>query len=101
MRISSTRGRRRAIALSGLSLTALAFATHGGLGGGSGPAEVSVFDARGRWIRTIARGDYPAGHQAAAWDGRDSRGALVSAGVYFLQATTAGESRTMKFVVLR
>jgi len=79
----------------------IAFATAGGLGGGPGSAVVSVYDASGRLVRDVARGRYPAGYQAAIWDGRDERGRRVAAGVYFLKAAAAGEEHTMKLVVVR
>jgi hypothetical protein len=81
-----------------LSIT---FATYGGAGGGSGPAVVSLYDVSGRLVRTIARGDFPAGYQAAAWDGRDDRGRGVATGVYFLRVTSAGAERSLKVVIAR
>jgi hypothetical protein len=79
----------------------IAFATGGGLGGGPRTAVVSVYDASGRLVREVARGRYPAGYQAAVWDGRDERGRRVAAGVYFLKAAAEGEEHTMKLVVVR
>ncbi len=79
----------------------VSFATYGGLGGGLGSAEVSVYDVRGRLVRHVARGDYAAGYQTAVWDGRDERGVRVAAGVYLLRAKAAGEVRTLKLAVLR
>jgi len=79
----------------------VSFATYSGLGGGAGPAEVSLYDVRGRLVRTIARGDYAAGYHTAIWDGRDQRGRRVAAGVYFLKARCAGQERTLKLAVLR
>jgi flagellar hook capping protein FlgD len=79
----------------------IAFATHGGLGGGTGAAEVALFDASGRLVRRVARGNYSAGYQSAVWDGRDELGRRVAAGVYFLRTTSAGEDRKIKLVVLR
>jgi hypothetical protein len=77
----------------------ITFTTFGGRGGGMGPAEVSVFDLNGRLVRNLVRGDYEAGLQATAWDGRDSSGRPVSSGVYFLRATSAGEEAHIKIVV--
>jgi hypothetical protein len=80
----------------------VSFATYGGLGGGVGAAEVQLFDVRGRLVRRIAQGSYPAGYHAAVWDGRDERGALVPAGVYFLRTRSgAGGERSLKVTVLR
>ncbi len=79
----------------------ISFATFGGLGGGMGSAEVSVFDVSGRFVKRIARGSYGAGYQVANWDGKDERGRRVSSGVYFLKARSAGEERTFKLAVAR
>jgi FlgD Ig-like domain len=84
----------------GGSLT-VSFATYGGLGGGSGSADVSIFDVRGRRVRTISRGSFAAGYQTATWDGRDAGGRDVPAGVYFIRSRTAGQERALKFTVLR
>ncbi len=79
----------------------ISFATFGGLGGGLGSAEVSVFDVSGRLVRRIARGSYGAGYQVVSWDGRDEQGRRVSSGIYFLKAKSAGEERTLKLAVAR
>ncbi|HMB69511.1 MAG TPA: FlgD immunoglobulin-like domain containing protein [bacterium] len=79
----------------------VSFATLGGLGGGTGAAEVSLYDTAGRRVRTVARGQYAAGTHVATWDGRDGAGSPVPAGVYFLRVDTAGNVQTRKLVVLR
>ena len=79
----------------------MSFATYGGLGGGVGPAEVSVFDVSGRLVRTVVRGEYGAGYHTVAWDGKDAGGRRVAAGIYFLRAESAGHTKTLKLVVLR
>jgi hypothetical protein len=79
----------------------IAFATHGGWGGGAARSEVTLFDVRGRLVRRIADGSYEAGLQSAVWDGRDGEGRRVAAGLYFLRAKSAGEERTLKLVVAR
>jgi hypothetical protein len=79
----------------------ISFATYGGLVGGKGQAEVSLYNVNGRLVRTLARANYPAGVQSITWDGRDDRGVAVADGVYFLRASTAGEATQLKVVVLR
>jgi hypothetical protein len=44
--------------------------------------EVALYDVTGRQVRSLARGAYPAGRHALAWDGRDDRGRLAAPGVY-------------------
>jgi hypothetical protein len=61
-----------------------------------GPAVLRVFDVRGRAVRTLARGTLAAGPHAIAWDGRDARGARVSAGIYFVRLESGGASGTCR-----
>jgi len=79
----------------------ITFTTGGGLGGGPGEAEVALFDLQGRLVRTLASGSYPAGVQTMGWDGQDDAGRPVSSGVYFLRSTSAGQSHSLKLVVVR
>ena len=61
-------------------------------------AEVTLFDATGRRVRTILSGPAGAGRSVLSWDGRDERGRRASAGVYFLRATAAGATATRRLV---
>jgi hypothetical protein len=79
----------------------IAFATYGGLGGGVGPAEVSLFDAAGRLVRTLDRGLYGAGTQRVTWDGTNNEGRKVPAGVYFLRSESAGHQESLKVLVVQ
>ena len=63
--------------------------------------EVSVFNAEGRLVRTLAKGSLPAGCHDVVWDGSDRWGHRVSPGVYFTSVKTAGQSRYAKVVLLR
>jgi len=54
----------------------------------AGPATVSVHDARGRLVRTLADGRLEADSHAFTWDGRDDEGRPAPAGVYLLRAET-------------
>ena len=67
----------------------------------SGPAEIVVYSAGGRRVRTLARGERPAGEHAVAWDGRDDAGRTVPAGVYHVRLATAGHGFTRKVTYLR
>ena len=44
---------------------------------------LAIYDATGRRVRTIFRGDLEAGTSRMGWDGADEAGAGVSAGLYF------------------
>lgn len=47
------------------------------------PVTVTVTDVLGREIRTLVQSVLPPGQHAAAWDGLDSGGRLVPAGMYY------------------
>ncbi|MBD3347671.1 MAG: DUF3459 domain-containing protein [Candidatus Eisenbacteria bacterium] len=65
-------------------------------------AALSVYDASGRLVRTLATREFPAGRSSVEWDGRDGRGRRVATGVYFARLETEmGSSAATKLVLLR
>ncbi|HRX51947.1 MAG TPA: FlgD immunoglobulin-like domain containing protein, partial [Candidatus Krumholzibacteria bacterium] len=64
-------------------------------------ATVTIHDAAGRLVRTLADGDLPAGSHALRWDGRDRHGAAAAAGVYFARAVVGGETRVAKLALIK
>ena len=46
---------------------------------------LSVFDAAGKKVRTLADGIQPAGRYSLVWDGSDSKGRRLANGVYFIR----------------
>jgi len=46
---------------------------------------VFIYDASGKLVRCLASGNSPAGNRVARFDGRDSRGRQIPAGVYFVR----------------
>jgi hypothetical protein len=66
-----------------------------------GDVEIGVFDLQGRRIAQVAKGSYGAGIHSLEWDGRDSAGRRVGAGVYFYSFRTGTESRVVRGVVLQ
>jgi flagellar hook assembly protein FlgD len=61
---------------------------------------LTVFDAQGRAVRELARGEWAAGEHAVAWDGSDRSGRRVGAGVYVARLSVAGDERVRRFVVV-
>jgi hypothetical protein len=61
---------------------------------------LSIFDAAGRLMTTLADQTLPAGPHRLAWDGTDARGQAVGSGVYFyrLRAGDHTVTRKMTFV---
>jgi len=63
------------------------------ISGPAGPYEARVFDVRGRTLRRIQSSD-----RTLVWDGRDQAGHRVTAGIYFIRATSgvaAGSARVV------
>jgi beta-glucanase (GH16 family) len=61
--------------------------------------ELVVLDVAGRPVRTLLRGELPAGTHRSEWDGRDEQGRALRAGVYFSSLIT-GSTRQVKRMVL-
>ena len=66
---------------------------------GSGEARLDVYDVAGRLVRTLDVGAV-SGVGVAAWDGRDSSGKEVGAGVYLFRLRSKEGARTEKGVLL-
>ncbi len=60
------------------------------------PVRLDVFDAAGRRVRSLARGERSAGAHEVTWDGRNNGGTKVGPGVYFYRLTTVDRSVTGK-----
>lgn len=71
---------------------AIPYATH---------ADIQVYDAGGRRVRTLVKKDSPAGFHTVYWNAVDSRGFRVPAGTYFVVLSTPGGSWTTKAVIVR
>ncbi len=66
-----------------------------------GPARLELFDTSGRRVRVLLDGALPAGATAAAWDGRDLRGAAAPAGLYLARLVTPSGTRIARVALLR
>jgi len=67
---------------------------------GKGKASVGVFDLQGRRIAELVNESTP-GRHTLTWDGRDSTGREVAAGVYFVRLEATGVRETKKITLLR
>jgi hypothetical protein len=90
----------------GLLLTVAPNPTSGGASieyhlAASAEVEVSVHDISGRRVAALGSGMKPAGPHLIRWNGRDSRGARLSPGIYFITAHTDGSAQTCKLLVIR
>ena len=56
----------------------------------SGPISITLFDTSGRRVGSLLEAWKPAGRHSVDWDGRDSRGNEVAAGVYVVRVEPEG-----------
>jgi hypothetical protein len=67
----------------------------------AGPASLSVYDMRGRCVKTLVASEVNPGEHFARWDGRDARGTSVASGVYFIRLNTASGTRCQRVTLAR
>ena len=66
-----------------------------------GTVSLEIYDARGVLVRTLEDGVLPAGQYQSVWDGRDTGGRRVAAGVYFARLRTADTHAMQKMLLLK
>ncbi|RPJ47327.1 MAG: hypothetical protein EHM19_03115, partial [Candidatus Latescibacterota bacterium] len=66
-----------------------------------GRVDLSVYDVRGRLVKGLVAGRMPAGEHEASWDGTDSHGNAVGAGVYFCRLEAAESAWQRKMVLVK
>ncbi len=67
----------------------------------SGNVELHVYNTRGQCVKTLVDERLDAGAHEAAWNGDDSRGNMVSSGVYLYRICIADRSVTGKMLLLK
>ena len=67
----------------------------------AGKVSVDVFDLQGRKVKTILDEARPAGVHREMWDGRNDRGRMAAAGVYFLRLRYEDELVTQRLLLVR
>jgi subtilisin family serine protease len=90
--LAFARGRPNPFRLS----TALRFNT-----AAAGPVTLGIYDTAGRLVRTLLDGVIPAGPHASVWDGADTGGEPVAAGLYFARLESGGRMVRQTLVRLR
>jgi hypothetical protein len=60
-----------------------------------------IYNIHGQVVSTLVDGVVPAGRQAVTWDGLDSQGRKVSAGVYFCEMQSGSFAATSKLMINR
>ncbi len=62
---------------------------------------VAVFSMTGQKIATLADGVFPAGYHAVVWNGTDSSGMPMAAGMYFIHVRAGAYSGAKKVLLLK
>jgi hypothetical protein len=62
---------------------------------------VDVYDVQGHLVRRLLDDRVTRGEHQLEWDGRDSRGQLVTSGVYYCRAASGSNSVVRKMVLLK
>jgi hypothetical protein len=65
------------------------------------PVELVIYDAAGRYVRTILSQEVGAGAHEAPWDGGDRDGRAVASGVYFVRLTVGTQTQLRSLVLVR
>jgi len=63
--------------------------------------KIVVYNVAGRVVATVVDRQFPAGRHSIEWNGRDSAGRRVPAGIYFYRIEAGGYTSTKKMIVLR
>ncbi len=64
-------------------------------------ADLRVYDISGRVIRTLVAGQLPAGRHEVEWDGTDSSGRQIPAGIYFYKLEAGGRGATGRVALVK
>ncbi|MBI5838038.1 MAG: VCBS repeat-containing protein [Candidatus Eisenbacteria bacterium] len=68
---------------------------------GTGAVRLTVHDASGRLVRTLADGALAPGTYTRTWDGTESGGARAASGIYFCRLAAGGEVLTRKMLLVK
>ncbi len=67
----------------------------------AGMVRATVYDVKGRRVRSLLDRALPAGRHRLVWDGRDGHGRDAASGVYWLRLDAGGETREARAVLVR
>lgn len=67
----------------------------------SGNIRLDLFDVRGRHVKILEDGFYPAGMHQINWDGTDKSGHAVTSGIYIARLTSPSGIKTIRFALLK
>jgi hypothetical protein len=67
----------------------------------AGVVDLKVYDVKGGLVKQVVQQAFAPGWHRLAWDGRDSAGRSVAAGIYFLRMTAGEQVQTARVVLMR
>ncbi|MGB2698468.1 MAG: FlgD immunoglobulin-like domain containing protein [Candidatus Zixiibacteriota bacterium] len=67
----------------------------------AGKVTLTIYNVRGRLVRTLVNEQKPAGYHSVVWDGRTDNGMQVSSGIYFYRIQAGKFLKTKKMVLLK
>ena len=70
-------------------------------GHSSGPWSLTIYDVRGRLVKTLVDEPRGPGRYQVHWDGRDDTGQKVSSGAYIYRIVTGDFISTRKMILVR
>jgi len=66
-----------------------------------GKVTIQIFDAAGRFVKTLVNSNKTVGRKTVTWDGRNDQGEQVATGVYFCRMAAPGYEKAMKMTLLK
>ncbi len=66
-----------------------------------GHVEIVIYDVMGKEITTLVSDQQTAGSYQTQWDGKNSQGIQVAAGMYFYQLSFNGSAETKKMLLIK
>jgi predicted dienelactone hydrolase len=67
----------------------------------AGPAQLAIYDLRGRRVRVLVDGALEAGVHSWRWDGRDEAGSALAAGAYIVELAAGGARDSRRVLMLK
>ena len=64
-------------------------------------AKIAVYNVAGQRVATVVDREFPAGSNNVVWNGMDTDGRPVPAGIYFYRIDAGANTSTKKMIVLR
>ncbi|MCL1827356.1 MAG: T9SS type A sorting domain-containing protein, partial [Candidatus Cloacimonetes bacterium] len=63
--------------------------------------EISVYNIKGQFVKTIAKEQFGAGINKVTWNGTDSQNRQVSSGIYFYKFNTPDHIQVNKMLLVK